>query len=888
MPTAVRHGEEQAEEEEKTKAPATSPELLAEIAEKRAEFASRRAESADEPLGPWLSALDGGDAKAGENIFFHRQDAQCSRCHFVRGKGAAVGPDLSRIGDEQDARTLIESVLLPSAQLAAGFDAVPISAMPPIMKDVLNPRELRDLIAYLKTLKPRSADPPKDSVASIQFERFEGDWNKVPNLGNNPVEIGTVANFADATRQHRKGHAWRFTGYLSVADDSWYTFAAPGIASFKIDKQEWIQAAPDQPPKKLALRPGAHSFTAIYVGSNDVAEFAPTLNDQRIRHDQLSRGITVLEPANPIATSPGVDYRYFNKGAANHEFAGKRPDKLGFAEQIDFSMSDHQNSSAVEHKGYFDVPADGEYSIFVDTVNECELRISDAEIIAWNAQAGDLPQTAPLTNFDGRDFGRWRVEGKAFGRRPTHENLPNQALQDAEGGIANSFHGDKQSTGKLISTKFVIRHGYIAFKIGGGKNKAKLGLRLFIDGKKVREAVGDGAHTLVWKTWAVKELMGKTAHLEIVDEGENGWILVDTIIAVDKTKRGAASLRRGRYAFTLRAKHNPNYLDRAMAIRLQPMNGRSQTIRPLRLGPEPGREVPHIAPGVHITQLEGKAHSKLAELAKFAPKAVVIGERIDIEKRSRDTDFALALRGYIRVDTPGEYRFWIKSDDGSRFHLNGRDLMVWDGNHGHEPGWPGRALLGEGLHPFRVDMFNGGGGRHLDLLWEGPGIEKASVPPTNLFYRTMRAAEDITDLKPGLAYAYYESGDQPWKVLPDFAALRPIATGDTAYPALDIALRADRFGCRFTGYLRVPETGEYRFSTNSDDGSCLFIGDELIVDNDGQHAPQDRHGLISLEAGLHAITIDFFEAGAGESLSISVQRSGAAREALPAEWLWRK
>jgi hypothetical protein len=402
----------------------------------------------------------------------------------------------------------------------------------------------------------------------------------------------------------------------------------------------------------------------------------------------------------------------------------------------------------------------------------------------------------------------------------------------------------------------------------------------------VREAVGEQGHKLVWKTWAVKELAGKTAHLEIVDEGENGWILVDTIIAVDKTKRGSAYLRKGRHAFTLRAKHNPTYLDRSMRMRLQDSHRRPIIIHPLRLGPEPGRDVPHIAPGVHITQMEGKANNKLAEVAKFPPKATVIGEKIDIEKRSRDNDFALTLRGYIKVETPGEYRFWIKSDDGSRFHLNGRDLMVWDGSHGHEPGWPGRALLGEGLHPFRVDMFNGGGGKHLGLLWEGPGIEKAEVPAAKLVYRTMRGAEDIADLKPGINYAYYESGDQAWKVLPNYTSLRPVAEGDTAYPALDVALRADRFGLRFSGYVRVPESGEYRFSTNSDDGSRLWIGDELIVDNDGQHGPQDRHGLITLEAGHHPITIDFFEASSGESLSISVQHAGGAREALPAEWLW--
>src|SRR5215831_17987574 len=41
--------------------------------------------------GPWP-----GDAKAGEQFFFGK--GQCTSCHMVQGRGAAVGPDLSNVG----------------------------------------------------------------------------------------------------------------------------------------------------------------------------------------------------------------------------------------------------------------------------------------------------------------------------------------------------------------------------------------------------------------------------------------------------------------------------------------------------------------------------------------------------------------------------------------------------------------------------------------------------------------------------------------------------------------------------------------------------------------------------------------------------------------------
>ena len=39
--------------------------------------------------------------------------------------------------------------------------------------------------------------------------------------------------------------------------------------------------------------------------------------------------------------------------------------------------------------------------------------------------------------------------------------------------------------------------------------------------------------------------------------------------------------------------------------------------------------------------------------------------------------------------------------------------------------------------------------------------------------------------------------------------------------------------------------------------------DQLVVDNDGQHAPVMKSGQIALEAGYHPIDVDFIEAGVG-------------------------
>jgi len=128
----------------------------------------------------------------------------------------------------------------------------------------------------------------------------------------------------------------------------------------------------------------------------------------------------------------------------------------------------------------------------------------------------------------------------------------------------------------------------------------------------------------------------------------------------------------------------------------------------------------------------------------------------------------------------------------------------------------------------------------------------------------VHVSEDPNSEK-GLNYACYE-GD--WDQLPDFSKLQPKKTGKCAYFELGVRQRDDQFGLKFTGFVRIPETGNYVFSTYSDDGSRLYIGDKVVVDNDGCHGGEERAGQIQLNAGMHPITVIFFEKGGGEELEV--------------------
>ncbi len=73
------------------------------------------------------------------------------RCHTVDALGGNAGPNLSNVAARLSLPKLVESVVEPGAEIAPGFGAV--SAMPKIT-DFLAPRDVRNVVAYLQTLKP--------------------------------------------------------------------------------------------------------------------------------------------------------------------------------------------------------------------------------------------------------------------------------------------------------------------------------------------------------------------------------------------------------------------------------------------------------------------------------------------------------------------------------------------------------------------------------------------------------------------------------------------------------------------------------------------------------------------------------------------------------------
>ncbi len=68
------------------------------------------------------------------------------------------------------------------------------------------------------------------------------------------------------------------------------------------------------------------------------------------------------------------------------------------------------------------------------------------------------------------------------------------------------------------------------------------------------------------------------------------------------------------------------------------------------------------------------------------------------------------------------------------------------------------------------------------------------------------------------------------------------------------------FSADWNGSIDIPTDGNYTFATTSDDGSIVYIDNNVVVNNGGAHPPTSVAGdPVALTKGLHNITVKYWE-----------------------------
>lgn len=179
-------------------------------------------------------------------------------------------------------------------------------------------------------------------------------------------------------------------------------------------------------------------------------------------------------------------------------------------------------------------------------------------------------------------------------------------------------------------------------------------------------------------------------------------------------------------------------------------------------------------------------------------------------------------------------------------------------------------------------------------------IELTGLDSLTLYAITVKAVDNDGNESPasnqvvaythhqGLNYKYYHG---TYSQLPNYDALSPVKTGitDTITYGEEIRTQVNNYGLLYTGYIYIPETGNYTIHFRSDDGANLYIGTPYsytampLIDNDGVHTSITKTTTTQLTQGYHPFAIAYFDRTGSERLSIEWESTdaGITREFIP-------
>ncbi len=206
----------------------------------------------------------------------------------------------------------------------------------------------------------------------------------------------------------------------------------------------------------------------------------------------------------------------------------------------------------------------------------------------------------------------------------------------------------------------------------------------------------------------------------------------------------------------------------------------------------------------------------------------------------------------------GTYRFTVQNDDGAAIFLGDKHILNDWNTHPLVTQRVDVSLAG-GEYPMAVSFFDKTGLAVLKLSWERIGPAKSGVAdvtvvatpvpttPAPSSPETMWLAKywNNTEFIGSPVLSQYES-----EINHDWALGSPS-------PGI---VNANNFSASWTRSVYFT-SGTYRFTTQSDDGIRVYVGDRLIIDHFNAHALASDVVDISLVAGTYNVVVHYYEHG---------------------------
>jgi uncharacterized protein (DUF1800 family) len=760
-------------------------------------------------------------------------------------------------------------------------------------------------------LMPEPLSPENVEQATypgISYRYFAGIWDQLPDFGVlEPAYLGIAEAFDTTPALDDNQYGLRFQAYLEIPEDGIYSFttrsddsSALYIGNQKVVDNDGKHGSRER-TGSLALAAGSHRITVDYFErwgeeALSVEWSGPGFQRGPIPSSSLRYAFDMLppmlEPVMPRETLlPGLAYRY-----AEGRWDGM-PD-LDLEPVIDHGVVANANLEprltndhyAFSYRGFIELPVDGIYAFILNCGAAAAIWIGDRQVAArerlWGGnseQIGAIPVKAGLHPIRIDYFERGGPDQLSVLYQPPGTQaprpLPFTALHHLQSQLPDYLMGDTPSA--PISPGLAYTYFEGTWQALADMQPAAVRAHGVVDGISLEPRADDNQFGFVFDGWLRIDEPGFHRFFLNSDDGSALWIDGQKILDNDglhgsREVYGSVGLDAGLHPMrvgyfnrwgkqTLSLRHAPPGVLNASEIHPSILLHDTDQLPALM---EALHEDPDQRAGLAYAFTTGKFDSP-PDFNTLEPELFGAVADLDLSVAATDTRFAMRFSGRIRVPQDGFYRFFARADDGLSLRIAGTDVLAITGNHDNF----GSLGLEAGLHEFELVFFQRWGDRHIELSWQLPDGTIEPIPTAAYLY----GANDLPALtpaitptqtpQPGLAYRQYQGS---WKVLPEFDELTPTTIGLSPEVGLAQATAEHKFGLRFDGYLRVPEDGFYRFHLTSDDGSKLWLGDRLLVDNDGRHGPGAGIGGIGLAAGLHPVRIEFFQDWGGQILELEL------------------
>jgi len=201
----------------------------------------------------------------------------------------------------------------------------------------------------------------------------------------------------------------------------------------------------------------------------------------------------------------------------------------------------------------------------------------------------------------------------------------------------------------------------------------------------------------------------------------------------------------------------------------------------------------------------------------------------------------------------GTFRLTARADDGIRVFVDNVLLInEWHPATGQQ--YTADVTLATGNHTFRVEFFEQGGLASAYFTWariSGPGSPTPTPggsPPT-----------------PGggggtWTACFWTNRNRDVSGQPTFCRFDPWIAFNWGLGSPDALISPDVFSARWTS-TQTFQAGAYRFHALIDDGVRLYVDNTLVIDEWFEHNGVTLVGDVTLSAGSHSVTVEYFEFG---------------------------